>query len=173
VVAVGETGLDYYRNRSPGEKQAWAMREHARLARRLGKALIIHDRQAHRDALDLLADEDAGEPPVIMHCFSGDEEVLAECVKRGYYISFAGPLTFKKSDETRRLAALAPEDRLLVETDSPFLSPEPFRGKPNFPERVRLVAQTMAGARSIPLEEMERILAENTSRAFGVPVVEG
>jgi TatD DNase family protein len=168
VVAIGETGLDYYRDRSPAEKQVWAMREHIKLARRLGKALIIHDRQAHREALDLLAEEGAGEPPVIMHCFSGDEGVLAECVKRGYYISFAGPLTFKKSGETRRLAALAPADRLLVETDSPFLSPEPFRGRPNFPERVRLVAETLATVRSVPLEEMERILTENTAGAFGL-----
>ena len=173
VVAIGETGLDYYRDRSPGGKQAWAMREHVRLARRLGKALIIHDREAHRDVLDLLADEGAGEPPVIMHCFSGDEEVLAGCLRRGYYISFAGPLTFKKSGETRRLSALAPVDRLLVETDSPFLSPEPFRGRPNSPERVRLVAETLARVRSIPIEEIECVLAKNTAEAFGVPVLEG
>jgi TatD DNase family protein len=168
VVAVGETGLDYYRDNSPTDKQAWAMREHIRLARRLGRALIIHDRQAHREVLDLLAEEGAGDPPVIMHCFSGDERVLAECVSRGYYISFAGPLTFRKSGETRRLAALAPADRLLVETDSPFLSPEPFRGRPNFPERVRLVAEILATVRSVTIEEMERILNENTAAVFGL-----
>jgi TatD DNase family protein len=172
VVAIGETGLDYYRDRSPGSKQAWALREHVKLGRKLGKAVIVHDRQAHRDVLDVLAEEGAGDTPLIMHCFSGDEEVLAECVRRGYYISFAGPLTFKNSEETRRMASLAPLNRLLVETDAPFLSPEPFRGKPNFPERARLVAETLARVRSLSLEEMEETLSSNTARAFGLELPE-
>jgi TatD DNase family protein len=173
VVAIGETGLDYYRDRTPADIQKRALRKHIKLARKLGKALIIHDRQAHHDVLEILAEEGAGETAVIMHCFSGNEEVLADCVRRGYYISFAGPLTFKKSDETRRMASLAPLDRLLVETDSPFLSPHPFRGKPNIPERARLVADALAGARGVPLEEMECVLAENTARAFGITIPEG
>jgi TatD DNase family protein len=173
VVAIGETGLDYYRDRTPADTQKNALREHIRLACKLGKALIIHDRQAHRDVLEILAEEGPAETPVIMHCFSGGEDILAECVSRGYYISFAGPLTFKKSDETRRMASLAPLDRLLVETDAPFLSPHPFRGKPNLPERARLVAEAMAGARGIPLEEMECVLAANTARAFGIAIPEG
>ncbi len=103
VVAIGETGLDYYRDRTPADIQKRALRKHIKLARKLGKALIIHDRQAHQDVLEILAEEGAAETAVIMHCFSGGEEVLADCVRRGYYISFAGPLTFKKSDETRRI----------------------------------------------------------------------
>lgn len=172
VVAVGETGLDYYRDRSPADRQEWAFREHARLAARLGRPLVVHDRQAHGEVLELLAGEAAG-LQVVMHCFSGDEAVLRECVERGYYVSFAGPLTFKRNEEARRLAGLAPADRLLVETDSPFLSPEPFRGRPNSPARVRLVAEALARVRSLALEEMEEILAANTERLFGTRAMEG
>lgn len=168
VVAVGETGLDYYRDRVPAVVQKESFRRHIELARRLGKALIVHDREAHADVLDILAGEETGDIPVVMHCFSGDEAVLAECIRRGYYMSFAGPVTFRKADAARRAAAAAPLDRLLAETDSPFLSPEPFRGKPNLPERVRLVAEELARVRSLEMEEMERILTENTRRAFGL-----
>ncbi|MBU4443172.1 MAG: TatD family hydrolase [Actinobacteria bacterium] len=172
VVAIGETGLDYYRDRSPAGTQKKAFREHIRLAGDLGKALVVHDREAHADTLEILGDEDTGFP-VIMHCFSGDERMLAECENRGYYISFAGPLTFKKSESTRRLASLAPLDRLLVETDSPFLSPEPYRGKPNLPERARLVAVELAHVRLLLPDEMEAVLADNTARAFGIQTVRG
>ena len=170
VVAIGETGLDYYRDRSPADAQKKAFREHARLARDLGKPLVVHDREAHDDVLELLASEIAGEVPVVMHCFSGNKEVLAECVKRGYCFSFAGPVTFKKNDAAREIASLVPAESILCETDSPFLSPEPFRGKSNLPERVRFVAEALAGARGVPPEEMERTLASNTSRIFGIPV---
>lgn len=172
VVAIGETGLDYYRDRSPADRQAWALREHARIAARLGKPLVVHDRQAHSDVLDILA-EAAGDTPVLMHCFSGDEDVLRECVSRGYYVSFAGPLTFKRNDGARRIAGLAPADRLLVETDAPFLSPEPFRGKPNSPARVRHVAETLARVRSLSLEEMEEVLCANARKLFGTEAWEG
>lgn len=169
VVAIGETGLDYYRERASADAQKTFFREHVRLARRLGKPVIVHDREAHDDALALLAEEVAGEVPVIMHCFSGDRTVLDECVRRGYYFSFAGPVTFKNNDAAREMASLVPADRILCETDSPFLSPEPFRGKPNTPERVALVAKSIAGARGVSLEEMESLLSANTSRAFGIP----
>ena len=168
VVAIGETGLDYYRRVSPADRQKQVFREHIRLAISLRKALVVHDREAHADALEILGDEKAERVPVIMHCFSGDEQMLAECENRGYYISFAGPLTFKKSESARRIASLAPLDRLLVETDSPFLSPEPYRGKPNLPERARLVAVELAHVRRLPPEEMEAVLAANTARAFGI-----
>jgi len=170
VVAIGETGLDYYRDRSPAFAQKQAFRAQAALARRLGKPLAIHDREAHDDALELLAAEVHGEVPVIMHCFSGGRQVLDECVRRGYYFAFAGPVTFKNSDVTREMASLVPADRILAETDAPFLSPDPFRGKPNLPERVTLVAKAIAGARGISFEEMETLLADNTARVFGVPV---
>ncbi len=170
VVAIGETGLDYYRDRASPRDQKQAFREHVRLARRLGKPVVVHDREAHPDTLELLAAEVSGEVPVIMHCFSGDRAVLDECARRGYYISFAGPVTFKNGAAAREAASLVPADRLLCETDSPFLSPEPFRGKPNLPERVIHVAGALAAARGTALEEIEALLARNTSRAFGIPV---
>lgn len=173
VVAIGETGLDYYRDRSPAALQKQGFRAQAGIARRLGKALVVHDREAHDDALELLAAEVEGEVPVVMHCFSGGREVLDECVRRGYYFSFAGPVSFKNNQATRDIAALVPADRLLCETDSPFLSPEPFRGKANYPERVRLVAEALARARGIEIGELEETVAENARRAFGVEVVIG
>ena len=168
VVAIGETGLDYYRERASGRRQQDAFRAQIRLAKRIGKPVIVHDREAHEDALRVLAEEAGGEVPVILHCFAGGREVLEECVKRGYYISFAGPITFKKSEAARELSRLVPDDRLLCETDSPFLSPEPFRGRPNVPARVVYVAATLAQARSITPEEMEAMLARNASAAFGI-----
>jgi len=168
VVAIGETGLDYYRDRVPAGRQRDAFRSHVRLARKLGMPVIVHDRQAHEDVLDTLREEKAEEAGVIMHCFSGDEAMLRECLSRGYFISFAGPVTFKKSQAAREVASLVPRDRLLVETDAPFLSPEPFRGKPNLPERARLVAETLAGVRSLPIEEMESILTANTASVFNI-----
>lgn len=173
VVAIGETGLDFYRDRSPADLQVRSLRMHVRLARRLEKALVVHDRQAHRELLEVLADERAGDFPLIMHCFSADEEVLRECSRRGYYISFAGPLTFRNNHVGRRLAELAPMERLLVETDAPFLSPEPFRGKPNSPARARLVAETLARVRGVTLDEMGRVLEENTARAFSIQTAGG
>lgn len=175
VVAIGETGLDYYRDRSAPDAQKEAFRAHIRLARKLELALIVHDRQAHGDVLDILAGEGAmgGEsPPVVMHCFSGDRDLLEECLGRGYYISFAGPVTFRKSTAAREIARAVPLEKLLAETDSPFLSPEPFRGKPNLPERVRFVAEELARAHSLPLERMEDVLTANTRRAFGIPAGE-
>ena len=170
IVAIGETGLDYYRDRSPAERQKDAFRAHIRLARRLGMALIVHDRQAHDDTLEILKEEKAEETRVVMHCFSGNLDMLREVLSRGYFVSFAGPITFKKSQAARKVASLVPDDRLLAETDAPFLSPEPFRGKPNTPERVRLVASELARTRGVTTDEMAGILTENTERAFGIEI---
>lgn len=172
VVAIGETGLDYYRDRSPAERQKDAFRAHIRLARRLGMALIVHDRQAHDDTLEILKEEKAEETRVVMHCFSGNPDMLREVLGRGYFVSFAGPITFKKSQAARKVASLVPDDRLLAETDAPFLSPEPFRGKPNIPERVRLVANELARTRGISPEEMAGLLTANTEAAFGISTKE-
>lgn len=169
VVAIGESGLDYYREGSPVLLQAESFRAHIRLAQSLGKALIVHDREAHADTLDILKVEGTGESPIILHCFSADEQVLARCISAGYFISFAGPVTFKNAGETRRLAALVPTVRLLAETDSPFLSPDPFRGKPNVPERVRLVADALARARGVEPAELDESLRRNAASAFGIP----
>ena len=167
VVAIGETGLDYYRRGSPVDDQKRAFREHIRLARETGLPLVVHNRQAHRDVLDILASEDSGEQSVVLHCFSGDRAVLAECLSLGCYISFAGPITFSNAVAAREAAIMVPGERLLAETDSPFLSPEPFRGKPNRPFRVRLVAAELARLRSVPQEDMEALLSSNAKRVFG------
>ena len=172
VVAIGETGLDYYRDRSPVNLQKEAFRAQVRLARKLGMALIVHDRQAHDDTLEILKEEKADETHVVMHCFSGDPDMLQEVLSRGYFVSFAGPITFKKSQAARKVAALVPPDRLLAETDAPFMSPEPFRGKPNLPERVRLVANELARIRGVTADEMAELLAANTRTAFGIEIRE-
>lgn len=172
VVAIGETGLDYYRDRSPAERQKEAFRAQVRLARRLGRALIVHDRQAHDDTLEILKDEKADETRVVMHCFSGGSDMLAEVLRRGYFVSFAGPITFKKSQAARKVASQVPPDRLLAETDAPFLSPEPFRGKPNLPERARLVANELARIRGVTADEMADLLTANTETAFGIVIRE-
>ena len=172
VVAIGETGLDYYRDRSPAERQKDAFRAHIRLARRLGMALIVHDRQAHDDTLEILKEEKADETRVVMHCFSGDTDMLREVLGRGYFISFAGPITFKKSQAAREIASLVPGDRLLAETDAPFLSPEPFRGKPNLPERARLVANELARIRGVTPGEMADLLTASTERAYDIEIRE-
>lgn len=168
VVAIGETGLDYYRDSSPRDVQKAAFREHIRVARETGKTLVIHDREAHEDVMRILIEEDTGAANVVMHCFSGDVSILQECIRRGYYVSFAGPLTFKNAGITRDAARNAPLDRILVETDAPFLSPEPHRGKPNSPGRVKLVAEKLAEIKSMSLEEMGEVLAANTFKAFNL-----
>lgn len=169
VVAIGETGLDFYRDRTRPEVQMRSFIKHIELAKRTGKTLIVHDREAHKETLQTLADAGPLEVPVILHCFSGDREMLMECLDRGYYISWAGPVTFRKNDEARELTTLVPIDRILVETDAPFLSPEPFRGKPNEPARVRHTAEVIAAARAMPIEELEVALERNTREAFSLP----
>lgn len=171
VVAVGETGLDYYRSASTKDEQEKIFRKQIGIAKRYGKALIIHSREAHSRTLEILEEEDTTGIKVVMHCFSGDEDFLRECLLRGYFISFAGPITFKKSQETRRLASLVPLESVLAETDAPFLSPEPFRGKTNFPQRVKLVAAELGRIYSLPPTRMSKILLQNTSRAFGISQV--
>lgn len=143
VVAVGETGLDYYWDRTTPEQQQEHFRRHIDLAKRVGKPLVIHDREAHADVLRILREEGAPDV-VVFHAFSGDEAMARECVHSGYWLSFPGVLTFKNAPELRRACAVTPLDRLLVETDAPFLTPHPHRGRPNspaqLPHTLRLVA---------------------------------
>ncbi|MDD5448581.1 MAG: TatD family hydrolase [Actinomycetota bacterium] len=171
VVAVGETGLDYYRSASTKDEQERAFRRQISIAKKCKKTLIIHSREAHSKVLEILEEEDTTGIGVIMHCFSGDEDFLRECLLRDYFISFAGPITFKKSVDTRRLASLVPLESVLAETDAPFLSPEPFRGKTNFPQRVKLVAAELGRIYSLPPTRMSEILLQNTSRAFKISQV--
>jgi TatD DNase family protein len=172
VVAVGETGLDFYRDRSDPEDQRRAFAAQIEIARRTGRALVIHlrDREGSEQAVSeafATLDERAEGTDVILHCFSAGPRWAERAVERGWYCSFAGNLTFPKAEVLREAAALVPEDRLLVETDSPFLAPQPVRGKPNQPANVVMTAERLAEVRGVPYGEIERIVEANAARVFG------
>lgn len=166
VVAIGETGLDYYWEKSPKEVQKEAFRKQIALAKKVQLPLIIHDRDAHQDIVDLLKEEHAEEAGGIMHCFGGSVEIARECLKMNFYISFGGPVTFKNAKRPKEVAKEVPLDRLLIETDAPFLAPHPYRGKRNEPAYVRLVAEEIAALREMSLEEAAQITTENAERLF-------
>ncbi|AFR48066.1 TatD family hydrolase [Gordonia sp. KTR9] len=174
VVAVGETGLDYY---WPGKSDECAppgvqhetFRWHIDLAKRVGKPLMIHNREADRDLLDVLAAEGAPES-VIMHCFSGDRNVARECVERGFMLSFAGTVSFANAEELRIAAELVPDDQLLVETDAPFLTPHPYRGQPNQSYCLPYTARALAEVRGVTDAEMAQTLGANARRVYGIPL---
>ncbi|MCF8612168.1 TatD family hydrolase [Gordonia sp. HY285] len=172
VVAVGETGLDYYWTTRSDDcadpaTQRDAFAWHIDLAKRTGKALMIHNRDADRDLLDVLAAE--GSPDtVVMHCFSGDRRIAAECVDRNYYLSFSGTVTFNNSDELRAAADITPAERMLVETDAPFLTPHPYRGQPNQSYCLPYTARALASVKGLDDEEMAAVLTANTRRAYAV-----
>ena len=170
VVGVGETGLDYYREHTTPAQQETAFRAHIELAERHDKTLVIHCREAWADCLKIL--EGAGAPPrVVMHCFSGDVEVVRRCAEQGWFMSFAGNVTFKNASQLREAAAEVPLDLLLTETDSPFLTPHPHRGKPNDPSYVPYVAATLADVKGCTLREVEEAVLANAARAFDLDVV--
>jgi len=150
VVAVGETGLDYYWDRTTPAEQQEHFRRHIELAERVGKPLMIHDRDAHADVLRILAETGAPSAGVIFHSFSGDAEMATECVRRGYLLSFSGVLTFKNAPALRAAAAVTPLEQLLVETDAPFLTPHPYRGRPNAPYLVPHTVRALAGLKDLP-----------------------
>ena len=167
VVAIGETGLDYYRDHTTPQQQEASFRAHIELAREHDKALVIHCREAWHDCLDIL--EDAGAPArVVMHCYSGDLEITRRCADSGWYMSFAGNVTFKNAGELREAAAVVPSHLLLTETDSPFLTPHPHRGKPNDPSYVPYVLRTLAEVQGRAVEAVEKDVLANAARAFGV-----
>jgi TatD DNase family protein len=165
VVAIGETGLDFYRHRSPSSLQEDAFRAHISLARETDLALVIHCRDAHRRVLEIL-DETGAPERVVMHCFSGDEEYARECTARNYFCSFAGNVTFRNADGLRAAAAAMPLRLLLAETDAPFLAPEPHRGRPNAPRLLPRTAEALATAVGSSLEEFRVVLRSNSARAF-------
>jgi TatD DNase family protein len=166
VRAVGETGLDYYRDHSgPGLQRDW-FRAHIGIAKRTGKALMIHDREAHEDVLRILAEE--GPPDkVVFHCFSGDEQMAKRCADQGYVMSFAGNLTFNSAQNLRDAAAVAPADLLLAETDSPFLTPVPYRGRPNSPAMVAYTIRRLAEVRDMDLAALCAQVTATGERIFG------
>jgi TatD DNase family protein len=166
VRAVGETGLDYYRDYASTAVQREWFRAHIELAKRAGKALVIHDRDAHEDVLRILAEEG---PPgtVVFHCFSGDAAMAKRCADAGYLMSFAGNLTFANAQPLRDAAAAAPVELLLAETDAPFLTPVPNRGKLNAPAQVAHTVRYLAEIKQIPVEDMCASLMAAGERAFG------
>ena len=166
VRAVGETGLDYYRDwAAPPLQRDW-FRAHIEIAKRTGKALVIHDREAHEDVLRILAEQ--GPPDrVVFHCFSGDERMARQCAEAGYVMSFAGNLTFASAQPLRDAAAAAPAELLLVETDAPFLTPVPYRGKPNAPWFAALTLRKLAEVKGMDTAELCGQVARTAERVFG------
>ena len=148
MVAIGETGLDYYWDYAPREAQQAAFRWHIELAKQVGKPLMIHDRDAHEDVLSILEEQGAPET-VVFHCFSGDVDLARRCVDAGYVLSFAGPVTFRNAVPLREAARMVPGEQLLVETDAPFLTPHPFRGRPNEPYCAAYTVRALAELRGV------------------------
>ncbi|MGW7547834.1 TatD family hydrolase [Streptomyces sp. NPDC054770] len=166
VKGVGETGLDYFRTGPEGKAaQERSFRAHIEIAKRHGKALVIHDRDAHADVLRVLKEEGAPERTVF-HCYSGDAVMAEECAREGYFMSFAGNVTFKNAQNLRDAVAVAPLELLLVETDAPFLTPAPYRGRPNAPYLVPVTVRAMAAVRGIDEDALATALGANTARAF-------
>ena len=169
VRAVGETGLDYFRTDEEGRPaQHESFRRHIDMAKRLGKTLVIHDRDAHDDVLRIL-DEEGPPERVVMHCFSGDADFARSCLDRGAWLSFAGTVTFKNAEPLREALRVTPRDRILVETDAPYLTPMPYRGRPNASYLVPLTMRSMALTLGADLEELCEVVQANTDAAFGGP----
>jgi TatD DNase family protein len=168
VVAIGEIGLDYHYDLSPRPGQKEVFLRQLDLARKTGKPFIIHEREAHADTLEIVHTAARGLNGVF-HCFSGSVETAREYLNMGFYISVAGPVTFPKSVKTREVAKFVPLDRLLLETDSPYLTPHPFRGRRNEPAHVRIVAEEIAVLRKLSVENLSAVTTENARRLFDIP----
>jgi len=166
VVGIGEIGLDYYWDTSPKEVQHQVFREQIRLARKLQLPIIIHNRDAHADVVRILKEEQAAEVGGIMHCFSGSWEIAKMCLDMNFYLSFGGPVTFKNAVQPKEVLKNTPLDRLLIETDSPYLTPHPYRGKRNESAYVRYVAEAVAGIKGLELEEICNITTSNALQLF-------
>jgi TatD DNase family protein len=166
VVAVGETGLDYYWDYSPPAAQQRSFRRHVDLAKRLGKPLMIHDREAHDDVLRILAEQGAPDK-VVFHCFSGDAAMAKECAAKGYVMSFAGNVTFNNAAPLRDALKVAPLELVLVETDAPFLTPMPHRGKPNASYLIPLTVRSMAEVKQVDVAELCAAISATGERLFG------
>jgi len=165
-VAIGETGLDYFRSEGDLGWQQERFRNHIAAARACDKPLIIHTRAARADTLRIMREEQASDAGGVMHCFTEDWETARQALGMGFYVSFSGILTFKNADELREVAKKVPLDRILIETDAPYLAPVPHRGKPNEPRYVRYVAETLAALRGLSVEEIEQITSDNFFTLF-------
>jgi TatD DNase family protein len=167
-VALGEMGLDYHWDKSPKDIQKEVFRKQIRLARKVKLPIIIHNREATADILEILKEEKAEEVGGIMHCFSGSPEVARECVNMNFYISLGGPVTFKNAKKPKEVAAEVPLEKLLIETDCPYLTPHPFRGKRNEPGYVKLVAEQIAEIKGLSYEEVAETTTKNAKKFFGI-----
>jgi len=168
VVAIGETGLDYYRNLQPKETQIAAFRKFLQLAQKLDKPVIIHCREAQEDIMRVMREENQGKMRGVFHCFAGDEKLIQFANDLGFLISFTGNITFKKANRTRELAKLVPIFQLMIETDCPYLAPEPFRGRRNEPAYITYVAKVLAEIKGITVEELARSTTKNARKLFKI-----
>ncbi len=168
VVALGEMGLDYHWDKSPHDVQKEVFRRQIGLAKKLKLPIIIHNRDATEDVVQILREENAEEVGGIMHCFSGSAETAKECIEMNFHISLGGPVTFKNAKKPKRVAIEVPLDRLLIETDCPYLAPHPYRGKRNEPAYVKLVAEQVAELKEISFEEVAQKTTENAKKLFGI-----
>ncbi|NMA86048.1 MAG: TatD family hydrolase [Tissierellia bacterium] len=168
VIAIGEIGLDYHYDNSPRDIQRERFIEQINLAKEVDLPIIIHSRSAAGDTFDILKEAQDGSLEGVLHCYSGSVEMAMEYIKLGFYISIAGPITFKNARVLKEVAREVPLDKLLIETDAPYLTPEPYRGKRNEPIYVRYVAGTIAEIKGISFEEVAKATAENTKRLFRI-----
>lgn len=167
IVAIGEIGLDYYWDKSFVELQKEVFAKQIRLANELNLPIAVHDREAHKDSFDIIKSENKSSD-VLFHCFSGSVEFMKECVKQGWYIALGGVVTFKNAVKMKDVAKEVPLEKLVLETDSPYLTPVPFRGKINYPSYVKYVAEEIANLRAMPVNELIGITTENAERLFKI-----
>lgn len=168
VVAIGEMGLDYHWDKSPKEIQKEVFRKQIQLAKKVKLPIVIHNRDATADVVQILKEEDAKEVGGIMHCFTGSLEVAKECMEMNFYISFGGPVTFKNAKKPKEVVKEIPMEKLLIETDCPYLTPHPYRGKRNEPGYVRLVAEQIAELKELTIEEVAEKTTANAKKLFGI-----
>lgn len=168
VVALGEMGLDYHWDKSPKEVQKEVFRKQIQLAKKVGMPIIIHNREATDDIIEVLQEENAEEVGGIMHCYNDSEKYVQTCLDMNFYISFGGTVTFKNAPLPQEAAKVVPDNRLLIETDAPFLAPHPNRGKRNEPAYVKLVAEKLADLRDVTLDEISQITTQNALNLFGI-----
>lgn len=168
IVAIGECGLDYYWDKTFVKEQKEVFLKQIEIAKELKKALIVHDREAHKDTYDLLTQNIKDEIPVIMHCFSGSWEFARMCIKKGFYISIGGVVTFKNAKKLHEIALNIPLEHLLLETDAPYLTPVPYRGKRNEPAYTKFVAEEIAKIRGISFDDVAEITTANARKAFRI-----
>ena len=164
VIAIGEIGLDYHYCPETKEEQKTIMRKQLKIAEELQLPVLIHDREAHQDCFDIVNEYNL--PAVVFHCFSGDKDFALKCVEKGYYIAIGGVVTFKNAKDLKEVAINTPLEYLLLETDAPYLTPVPFRGKRNSPKYLKYIAQEIADLRGISVEEVKEVTTQNAKRIF-------